>query len=132
MLLLGNCNTSLQHFGLCSRVSLSVDPCHMSRTGRCAGDGRIHRSLTVPPSCHALQVQTCWDTAVRSAGGLAQRRAAVEEFNGRSRFRKRGLAATPTKFGIAFTAKFLNQVRARAGGAPQAGGLCTEPKQLLT
>ena len=59
-----------------------------------------------------LQVKRCWDLALRSAGGLAQRRAAVAAFNASSRFRKRGLAAVPTKFGISFTTKFLNQARA--------------------
>jgi hypothetical protein len=34
----------------------------------------------------------------------------VEEFNRGSRYRKRGIAITPTKFGISFTTKFLNQV----------------------
>lgn len=58
-----------------------------------------------------MQAQTCWDRAVESAGGLEARQAAVNEFNERSRFRKRGLAMTPTKFGISFTTKFLNQVR---------------------
>lgn len=37
------------------------------------------------------------------------RRAAAAAFNGRSAHRKRGLAAIPTKFGISFTTKFLNQ-----------------------
>ncbi len=55
-----------------------------------------------------------WDLALRSAGGLAARRAAADAFNAGSRFRKRGLAAVPTKFGISFTTKFLNQARARA------------------
>ncbi len=41
-----------------------------------------------------------------------KRRTAVEEFNAKSRFRKRGIAALPTKFGIAFTALMLNQVGA--------------------
>lgn len=60
-----------------------------------------------------LQVQRCWDLALRSAGGLAQRRSAAAAFNAGSRFRKRGLAAVPTKFGISFTTKFLNQACAR-------------------
>ena len=34
----------------------------------------------------------------------------VEEYNASSRYRKRGIALIPTKFGISFTAKFLNQV----------------------
>jgi hypothetical protein len=33
----------------------------------------------------------------------------VREFNANNRYRKRGLAVSPTKFGIAFTAKFMNQ-----------------------
>lgn len=34
------------------------------------------------------------------------------------RYRKRGLALIPTKFGIAFTAMFLNQVRHAAAAWP--------------
>ena len=58
-------------------------------------------------------MQRCWDLALRSAGGLTDRRSAAAAFNAGSRFRKRGLAAVPTKFGISFTTKFLNQARAR-------------------
>jgi xanthine dehydrogenase large subunit len=38
-----------------------------------------------------------------------ERVAAVEQFNRRSRTHLRGIAMTPVKFGIAFTASFLNQ-----------------------
>ena len=41
-----------------------------------------------------------------------QRQSDVEEFNQLHTFRKRGIAILPTKFGIAFTAKFLNQAAA--------------------
>lgn len=57
------------------------------------------------------QVETCWRRAIASAGGLEARYAAAAQFNEGSRFRKRGIAATPTKFGISFTTKFLNQVQ---------------------
>ena len=67
-------------------------------------------------------MQRCWDLALRSAGGLAERRSAAAAFNTGSRFRKRGLAAVPTKFGISFTTKFLNQARARLCG--EAGLMC--------
>lgn len=40
------------------------------------------------------------------------RKAAVEEFNKQHRWRKRGITLIPTKFGIAFTALFLNQAGA--------------------
>jgi hypothetical protein len=59
----------------------------------------------------ATQVETCWSRAITSAGGVEQRYAAAAAFNKSSRFRKRGIAVTPTKFGISFTTKFLNQVR---------------------
>ncbi|KAG0375233.1 hypothetical protein BGX24_009380 [Mortierella sp. AD032] len=40
------------------------------------------------------------------------RKAAVEEFNKQSKWRKRGLAFIPTKYGISFTALHLNQAGA--------------------
>ena len=43
---------------------------------------------------------------------LHARRAEVEAFNQAHRWRKRGLALTPVKFGISFTASFLNQAGA--------------------
>lgn len=48
---------------------------------------------------------------MKVVGNVADRKAAVEAFNKENRWRKRGLAVTPTKFGINFTAKFMNQVR---------------------
>ena len=77
------------------------------------------------------QAQTCWDRAVESAGGLEARQRVMQDFNERSRFRKRGMAMTPTKFGISFTTKFLNQVRPPLqlpSGSPSlklAGRQCT-------
>lgn len=61
--------------------------------------------------CH---IRACWDKAMTNAGGIEARAADVAGFNAGSRWRKRGLAAVPTKFGISFTTKFLNQV----GGEP--------------
>ena len=40
------------------------------------------------------------------------RRKAVEDFNQQHKWRKRGMALIPTKFGISFTALFLNQAGA--------------------
>lgn len=47
---------------------------------------------------------------VLDGAGYADRVKAAAQFNAGSRYRKRGVAATPTKFGISFTTKFLNQV----------------------
>ena len=65
-----------------------------------------------------MQARTCWDRAIESGGGLEKRRAEVAAFNEKSRFRKRGLAMTPTKFGISFTTKFLNQASRRPSSMP--------------
>ena len=51
-------------------------------------------------------------SAVREEAGFETRRAAVDAFNQRHRYKKRGLALIPTKFGISFTAIFLNQAGA--------------------
>jgi len=40
---------------------------------------------------------------------VAEREAAVEAFNREHKWRKRGMAMLPTKYGINFTAKFMNQ-----------------------
>ena len=37
------------------------------------------------------------------------RRAAAADFNSKNKWIKRGVALMPTKFGIAFTAKYMNQ-----------------------
>ena len=58
------------------------------------------------------QARRCWEDALASAGGLEARRRTVNEFNAAHTSRKRGIAITPTKFGISFTLKFLNQAGA--------------------
>ena len=50
--------------------------------------------------------------AVCEEANFEQRRQAVDAFNQRHRYKKRGLALIPTKFGISFTALFLNQAGA--------------------
>lgn len=40
---------------------------------------------------------------------VPRRRAAAAEFNAKNKWTKRGVALIPTKFGIAFTAKYMNQ-----------------------
>lgn len=41
-----------------------------------------------------------------------ERQLHIQKFNDANNFRKRGICVLPTKFGIAFTAKFLNQAGA--------------------
>lgn len=48
---------------------------------------------------------------VEAVSDYAVRRAAVDKFNSEHDTRKRGLALVPTRFGVAFGARFMNQVR---------------------
>lgn len=59
-------------------------------------------------SCH---IQRVWDELVERCL-YEERREHIEAFNRENRWRKRGLAMTPTKFGISFTATFMNQAGA--------------------
>ena len=38
-----------------------------------------------------------------------KRKEAIDDFNAKNIYKKRGISMLPTKFGIAFTAKFMNQ-----------------------
>ena len=49
---------------------------------------------------------------IRGESSYAERRESVDAFNKSHKFKKRGLALVPTKFGISFTALFLNQAGA--------------------
>lgn len=53
-------------------------------------------------------IERCFNECITSSG-FYERRKEVEEFNSKNRWRKRGISIVPTAFGIAFTAKFLNQ-----------------------
>lgn len=90
------------------------------------------------------QARACWEGAIESAGGLNARRSAVKAFNKEHRFRKRGIVAVPTKFGISFTTKFLNQAGALVhiyqadgtvlvthGGVEMGQGLHTKVCQIV-
>lgn len=78
-----------------------------------------------------------WSTLVRSSR-LEERRAEIHAFNAKSARIKRGIAITPVKFGISFTATFLNQagalvlvyrdgtVQVNHGGTEMGQGLYTK------
>ncbi|XP_068632356.1 xanthine dehydrogenase isoform X2 [Battus philenor] len=56
-------------------------------------------------------LQRCWEECVEKSN-LAERKLSVQNFNKQHRWRKRGISIIPTKFGIAFTEKLLNQAGA--------------------
>lgn len=54
------------------------------------------------------RVPRAWSEVVRDAE-VDKRRAEIDAFNRENKWRKRGIAMVPTKYGINFTAKFMNQ-----------------------
>ncbi|HAB45821.1 MAG TPA: xanthine dehydrogenase molybdopterin binding subunit, partial [Gammaproteobacteria bacterium] len=72
-----------------------------------------------------------------------QRRQGIAEFNARQSYLRRGLALTPVKFGISFTATHLNQagalihiysdgsVHLNHGGTEMGQGLLTKVQQIV-
>jgi len=79
---------------------------------------------------------------LEAESGYRARRAAIDDFNAKSRVRKRGLSITPLKFGISFTATMLNQggalvmiyqdgsVAVNHGGTEMGQGLNTKMAQV--
>ena len=86
-------------------------------------------------------VPLMWDQ-VKDETRYDARKAAVAEFNKKNKWRKRGTAMIPTKFGISFTALFLNQAGALVhiyhdgsvlvahGGTEMGQGLHTKMTQI--
>ena len=80
---------------------------------------------------------------LRANSGYDARRAAISTFNATSQLKKRGIALTPVKFGISFTAIHLNQAGALVnvytdgsvslnhGGTEMGQGLFTKVAQVV-
>lgn len=89
----------------------------------------------------ASRIETIW-TRLRETSGFDARRAEVARFNADHPYRKRGLAFTPAKFGISFTATIFNQagaavlifrdgsVQVNQGGTEMGQGLFTKIQQI--
>ncbi|KAL5219138.1 hypothetical protein ABZP36_019822 [Zizania latifolia] len=86
-------------------------------------------------------VRSVWDELKASCNFMEARKAVIG-FNNNNRWRKRGIAMVPTKFGISFTAKFMNQAGALVqvytdgsvlvthGGVEMGQGLHTKVAQV--
>ncbi|KAJ1885101.1 hypothetical protein LPJ66_010290, partial [Kickxella alabastrina] len=109
-------NTAFRSFGGCQgmfllesmlcevadRLSLSVE--HLREIN-------LYKEGDVTPFSQVLDdwnVPRMW-AQIKEKGEYARRRSEVNAFNAQSRYRKRGLSLLPTKFGISFGVKFLNQ-----------------------
>ena len=89
----------------------------------------------------AGRIELIWN-ALKSSSRFAERRDEIAAFNARSVHAKRGIAITPVKFGISFTATFYNQagavvlvyrdgsVQVNHGGTEMGQGLFTKILQI--
>jgi xanthine dehydrogenase large subunit len=93
------------------------------------------------PVKDAFRIERIWNELKRSSD-FENRLQAVEAFNASHEFTRRGIAITPVKFGISFTATFFNQagalvlvyrdgsVQVNHGGAEMGQGLHTKIRQI--
>ncbi len=93
------------------------------------------------PVKDAGRIETIW-RQLKESSRFAQRRAEIDGWNASHPHLKRGLAITPVKFGISFTATFFNQagalvliyrdgsVQVNHGGAEMGQGLHTKIQQI--
>ena len=89
----------------------------------------------------ASRIELIWNT-LKASSRFSERRAEIARFNARNIHHKRGLAITPVKFGISFTAAFYNQagavvlvyrdgsVQVNHGGTEMGQGLFTKVRQI--
>jgi xanthine dehydrogenase large subunit len=89
----------------------------------------------------ADRIQTIW-TQLQKSSAFEERRKAIGRFNASHPHRKRGIAMTPVKFGISFTATLFNQggalvlvyrdgsVQVNHGGTEMGQGLHTKMQQI--
>jgi xanthine dehydrogenase large subunit len=89
----------------------------------------------------ADRIATIW-TTLKHTSAFERRRTEIDAFNATSRHVKRGLAITPAKFGISFTATLYNQggalvlvyrdgsVQVNHGGTEMGQGLFTKIRQI--
>nr|CAB3500389.1 unnamed protein product [Digitaria exilis] len=87
------------------------------------------------------RISSVWDE-LKASCNVTEARKGVRSFNSNNRWRKRGIAMVPTKFGISFTAKFMNQAGALVqvytdgtvlvthGGVEMGQGLHTKVAQV--
>ncbi|KAL8738634.1 MAG: hypothetical protein Q9181_000580 [Wetmoreana brouardii] len=102
---------------------------------------RPHETTHFNQELKDWHVPLMYDQVLQEAN-YAQRRKAVDDFNTQSKWKKRGLAIIPTKFGISFTALHLNQAGALVhiyhdgsvlvahGGVEMGQGLHTKMTQI--
>ncbi|CAL7940094.1 unnamed protein product [Xylocopa violacea] len=86
---------------------LNIDPIKVSKLNLYKEGDTTHYNQKLT-NC---TLRRCWDECVLSSN-YDERLAQIQKYNRENRYKKKGLAIIPTKFGIAFTVLFLNQAGA--------------------
>jgi xanthine dehydrogenase/oxidase len=89
-------------------VACNVPLEEFRRTNMYKEGDTTHFGMVIGSTSGKWNVPSMWDR-LHSELNITKRRAEIEEFNSKNKWAKRGLALLPTKFGIAFTAKYMNQ-----------------------
>jgi xanthine dehydrogenase/oxidase len=99
------CEHVMEHLAVaCSVPMEQFRRSNMYKNGETTHFGAVMGSQTLGK----WNVPTIWDRLYRELD-VPSRRAEVKKFNASNKWLKRGIALLPTKFGIAFTAKYMNQ-----------------------
>jgi len=101
---LSACEHVIDHLAVACKVPKDV----FRRSNMYDDSHTTHYGMALNQPNRKWHVPSIWDR-MTSELNLAQRRRDIEEFNAKHKWVKRGAALTPTKFGIAFTAHFMNQ-----------------------
>jgi xanthine dehydrogenase large subunit len=118
--------------------TLDLDP-HLVRERNFYREGELtHYGQPVKDAARILRI---WDR-LKETSEFEERRRAIARFNAIHQHAKRGLAITPAKFGISFTATFFNQagalvlmyrdgsVQVNHGGTEMGQGLHTKIREI--
>ena len=87
---------------------LKLDPCTIRQRNFYREGDRTHYGQTVK---HPERMQAIWN-GLKTSSAIESRTQEIAGFNNAQQHRKRGIAMTPVKFGISFTATFMNQAGA--------------------
>ena len=79
--------------------------CQIREMNMYEGPSITHYKFAFSPE----NLRRCWQECKEKCE-FSARRSAAQEFNLQHRWRKRGMAIVPVKFGVAFSESFLNQV----------------------
>lgn len=99
------CEHIVEHLAVACKVPYdSMRRLNMYNVGQSTPFGMVFSEM----SSGKWNVPTMWDKLYTDCE-VERRRRDIAEFNSKNKFLKRGIAMVPTKFGIAFTAKYMNQ-----------------------